>query len=44
LINIIKAKEVKIPNADHGYGFYSDQKDVSAAVEGAFVDFFSKEL
>lgn len=38
------AKLVTVPNADHGYGFYSDQPDVSALVEGSFADFFSENL
>ena len=33
-----------VPEADHGYGFYSDQPEVSAAVEDAFADFFSENL
>ena len=33
-----------VPEADHGYGFYSDQPDVSSAVEDAFADFFSENL
>jgi pimeloyl-ACP methyl ester carboxylesterase len=40
----IGAKTVEVEGADHGYGFYSDQSDVTAAVEGAFVEFFKKEL
>jgi uncharacterized protein len=35
---------VKIPNADHGYGFYSNQPDVDAVLHGALVDFFLKAL
>ena len=38
------AQLVEIPGADHGYGFYSDQPDVTAAVEGAFVRFFKANL
>lgn len=38
------AAVVTVPEADHGYGFYSDQPDVSAAVEGAFATFFSENL
>ena len=35
---------VLIPDADHGYGFYSDQPAVDAALHGAVVDFFRKAL
>ena len=35
---------VTIPGADHGYGFYSDQPDVDAMLNGALVDFFRKAL
>jgi dienelactone hydrolase len=35
---------VTIPNADHGYGFYSDQPDVDAALHAALVRFFVKAL
>jgi uncharacterized protein len=35
---------VTIPEADHGYGFYSNQPDVDAALHGALVDFFKKAL
>jgi dienelactone hydrolase len=35
---------VTIPNADHGYGFYSDQPDVDAALHEALVQFFRKAL
>lgn len=38
------AQVVTVPEADHGYGFYSDQPDVSAAVEGAFATFFGENL
>lgn len=38
------SKLVTIPNADHGYGFYSDQPDVDAALHNALVDFFTKAL
>ena len=38
------ASIVLVPEADHGYGFYSDQPEVSAAVEGAFVEFFGEAL
>ena len=39
-----RSTTVRIPNADHGYGFYSDQPDVDAALHGALVDFFRKAL
>ena len=35
---------VTIPNADHGYGFYSDQPDVDAALHSALVQFFKRAL
>lgn len=35
---------VLVPDADHGYGFYSDQPEVSATVEGALADFFANSL
>jgi hypothetical protein len=35
---------VMIPDADHGYGFYSDQPEVDAVLHGALVDFFKKAL
>lgn len=35
---------VLVPNADHGYGFYSDQPDVTKTVESSFADFFAKNL
>ena len=38
------AQEIIVPDADHGYGFYSDQPEVTAAVEGGFVDFFTANL
>lgn len=38
------ATTVVIPAADHGYGFYSDQPDVDAALHGALVRFFTKAL
>ena len=37
-------KLVTIPDVDHGYGFYSDQPEVDAALHGALVDFFKKAL
>jgi uncharacterized protein len=33
-----------IADADHGYGFYSDQPDVDAALHQALVEFFLKAL
>lgn len=38
------ASIVLVPEADHGYGFYSDQPDVSALVESSFAKFFSEAL
>jgi dipeptidyl aminopeptidase/acylaminoacyl peptidase len=38
------AEIVVVPNADHGYGFYSDQHEVTALVEGSFADFFAESL
>lgn len=35
---------VTIPDADHGYGFYSDQPEVDAILHRALVDFFKKAL
>lgn len=35
---------VDIPGADHGYGFYSDQPEVTALVEGTVSDFFAAYL
>jgi dienelactone hydrolase len=35
---------VVIPDADHGYGFYSDQPDVTALVDTTIADFFAKSL
>ena len=35
---------VTIPDADHGYGFYSDQPEVDAVLHGALLDFFKKAL
>lgn len=39
-----EASSVLVPEADHGYGFYSDQPEVSALVESSFADFFSSNL
>ena len=38
------AEELIVPDADHGYGFYSDQPDVTAMVEGSITDFFAEYL
>lgn len=38
------AKGLVIPNADHGYSFYSDQPDVTAAVEDQLAMFFAENL
>ncbi len=38
------ASIVLVPEADHGYGFYSDQPAVSALVESSFAKFFSDAL
>lgn len=38
------ASIVLVPEADHGYGFYSDQPEVSALVESSFAKFFSETL
>ena len=38
------AEEVIVPDADHGYGFYSDQPEVTAMVEGTITDFFMEYL
>ena len=35
---------VTIADADHGYGFYSDQPDVDAALHSVLVQFFTKAL
>jgi hypothetical protein len=35
---------VTIPDADHGYGFYSDQPAVDAMLHDALVSFFRKAL
>ena len=39
-----RASIVLVPEADHGYGFYSDQPAVSALVESSFAEFFSTTL
>ncbi|MCY1558379.1 hypothetical protein D9M68_953090 [compost metagenome] len=38
------ATRVMVPDADHGYGFYSDQPAVTAAVESALAEFFATSL
>lgn len=38
------ASIVLVPGADHGYGFYSDQPEVTALVEGSFAKFFAENL
>jgi hypothetical protein len=38
------ASLVAVPDADHGYDFYSDQPEVTALVEKAFADFFAESL
>jgi len=38
------AKVVLVPEADHGYGFYSDQPDVSVLVESSITEFFGESL
>lgn len=35
---------VVVPEADHGYGFYSDQPEVTALVDGTIADFFARTL
>ena len=35
---------ILIPNADHGYGFYSNQPEVDMVLHTALVDFFTKAL
>ena len=38
------ASVVTVPDADHGYGFYSDQPDVTKLVQDSFAAFFSENL
>lgn len=38
------AELVTVPDADHGYGFYSDQPEVTKLVEGSFAKFFTENL
>jgi dienelactone hydrolase len=44
LKGVLGADAVEVPDADHGYGFYSDQPEVTALVEGSFAQFFSQKL
>lgn len=38
------ARIVMVPDADHGYGFYSDQPEVTQLVQDSFVEFFGEAL
>ena len=38
------AQEIVVPDADHGYGFYSDQPEVTDLVETSITDFFTNNL
>ena len=38
------AKGVVVANADHGYGFYSDQPDVTEKVQDSLATFFAENL
>jgi len=38
------ANVVTVPEADHGYGFYSDQPEVTKLVQDSFATFFSENL
>lgn len=38
------ASLVTVPDADHGYGFYSDQPEVTTKVQGSFAAFFGENL
>lgn len=38
------ASVVTVPDADHGYGFYSDQPEVTKLVQDSFATFFSENL
>jgi uncharacterized protein len=42
--NAKRTTTVTIPDADHGYGFYSDQPAVDAALHEALVRFFTSSL
>jgi dienelactone hydrolase len=47
LKDVLQVNAVEVPGANHAYGFYieySDQPGVTAAVEGAFVRFFTQKL
>lgn len=37
-------KKILVPGADHGYGFYSNQPDVTEVVEDSFAEFFAQNL
>jgi fermentation-respiration switch protein FrsA (DUF1100 family) len=39
-----EASLVVVPEADHGYGFYSDQPDVTTLVDTTFAEFFAQNL
>lgn len=38
------AKEIVVPGADHGYGFYSNQPEVTKMVEESAAEFFTASL
>ncbi len=38
------ASIVTVPEADHGYGFYSDQPEVTKLVQDSFATFFGENL
>lgn len=38
------AQVVTVPEADHGYGFYSDQPEVTKLVQDSFATFFAETL
>jgi len=38
------AQLVTVPDADHGYGFYSDQPEVTKLVQDSFATFFAEAL
>ncbi len=38
------ARIVMVPDADHGYGFYSDQPEVTQLVQDSFATFFGEAL
>lgn len=43
-VNAKRTTVVRIPDADHGYGFYSDQPGVDALLHASLVAFFRKAL